>query len=351
MNSDEKFSIDLPFFVALSMFLSAVEFSIPKPLPFIKIGLANLPVIICLGKVKFSDYVKIVVAKIICGAIIGGTLFSYVFIFSLLASISSGLIMWFFYRINCRRSSLIGTSLIGSLANNLTLILCSKYIMFGNNVKYLSPLILISGFVSGILLGIFSELFVNKSKWYNQYFLNKLESFPQNLNLSTNGGKSIKISFKSILWILICSISLLVLVFYKNYIVSIVIVLIFLLINILLKNKINLASLIIVTVFICLFSCLSPYGKVIFSVWKIKVTDLSLITGIRRSCVLCGMLLISKSLLKNNMLTNVSYGKFLGKVFNYLSLLQNKGQNDKKDLILSVDERLLACFKEKTNVS
>lgn len=36
------------FFAALCLFLVAVEYAIPKPLPFLRLGLTNLPVILSL---------------------------------------------------------------------------------------------------------------------------------------------------------------------------------------------------------------------------------------------------------------------------------------------------------------
>ncbi len=39
----------IAFFSALCFFLSAVEYAVPKPLPFFKIGFANLPILISLS--------------------------------------------------------------------------------------------------------------------------------------------------------------------------------------------------------------------------------------------------------------------------------------------------------------
>ena len=37
----------IAFFSALCFFLSAVEYAVPKPLPFFNFGFANLPILFC----------------------------------------------------------------------------------------------------------------------------------------------------------------------------------------------------------------------------------------------------------------------------------------------------------------
>ena len=66
----------LPFLAALCLFLAAVEYAIPKPLPFLRLGLANLPVIVALFVLPTRDIYKLILLKIMGQAIITGTLFS-----------------------------------------------------------------------------------------------------------------------------------------------------------------------------------------------------------------------------------------------------------------------------------
>ena len=83
----------IAFFSALCFFLSAVEYAVPKPLPFFKIGFANLPILISLPVLKKQETLMLVLLKIFLQAIITGTLFSYVFIFSFAGSVASGISM------------------------------------------------------------------------------------------------------------------------------------------------------------------------------------------------------------------------------------------------------------------
>ena len=87
----------IAFFSALCFFLSALEYAVPKPLPFFKIGFANLPILISLSVLKKKETMLLVFLKIFLQAVISGTLFSYVFVFSFAGSVASGLFMMLAY--------------------------------------------------------------------------------------------------------------------------------------------------------------------------------------------------------------------------------------------------------------
>jgi heptaprenyl diphosphate synthase len=79
---------------ALCLFLSTVEYLIPKPLPFMRLGLANLPLILALDLFPFRAFMALVCLKALGQALVTGTLFSYVFLFSLAGTVASALSMY-----------------------------------------------------------------------------------------------------------------------------------------------------------------------------------------------------------------------------------------------------------------
>lgn len=156
----------LPFLAALCLFLAAVEYAIPKPLPFLRLGLANLPVIVALFVLPTRDIYKLILLKIIGQALITGTMFSYIFLFSAAGSLASGLTMlgvhlWLKKHVSC-----IGLSLAGAAANNIAQLIVARLILFGSATKYIAPILLISGAVTGLILGIFTQMFIERSKWF-----------------------------------------------------------------------------------------------------------------------------------------------------------------------------------------
>lgn len=156
----------LPFLAALCLFLAAVEYAIPKPLPFLRLGLANMPVIIALFIMPTRDIYKLILLKIMGQALITGTLFSYIFLFSAAGSLASGLTMLGVHRILRNRISCIGLSLAGAAANNIAQLIVAHLILFGSATRYIAPILLISGAVTGLILGIFTQMFTERSKWF-----------------------------------------------------------------------------------------------------------------------------------------------------------------------------------------
>ncbi|MCR4823072.1 MAG: Gx transporter family protein [Treponema sp.] len=177
---DKKEKKLIYFLAALCLFLSAVENAIPKPLPFMRIGLANLPVILGLFLLPYRKIFSIVIFKIFAQGIISGTLFSYVFIFSAGGSFASAFGMILIHSLFGKYLSAIGICLFGAMVNNFAQLILSRFFLFGENTKYVAPLLLLTGLISGLILGLFVELFMRKSRWFSarkeEYSLKKMEA-------------------------------------------------------------------------------------------------------------------------------------------------------------------------------
>lgn len=152
-----------------------MEYAIPKPLPFLRIGLSNIPIILSIYLMRRRDTLLLILLKILAQGILTGTLFSYIFLFSAGGSFASGLTMLTLYPLLKNHISAVGLSLAGALANTLIQILLAQYIVFGAAVRYIAPILLISGLVTGFLLGIFTERFMQKSLWFSSFSTTKPE--------------------------------------------------------------------------------------------------------------------------------------------------------------------------------
>ncbi len=149
---------------ALCLFLSILEYLIPKPIPFIRLGLANAPILISLIILTPKNVLKLVLIKSIGGSLVTGTLFSWIFLYSLSGSLLAGVVMMLTYKILKQHVSMVGISVIGALFNNLAQISIAT-IYLGHGAIYLGIPILISGLITGIVIGIFSNRFIKESKW------------------------------------------------------------------------------------------------------------------------------------------------------------------------------------------
>ncbi|MDR2792167.1 MAG: Gx transporter family protein [Treponema sp.] len=151
---------------ALCLFLSSIEYMIPKPLPFMRIGIANLPLMLALDLCGWGDFFLLVLIKILGQALVTGTLFSYVFLFSLTGTVLSAFTMFFLRRLCGSRIGFIGIGTAGAMLSNVSQLFLASFFVFGKSVVYITPPFLGAGFITGVSLGAFCEYFTGKSVWY-----------------------------------------------------------------------------------------------------------------------------------------------------------------------------------------
>jgi uncharacterized membrane protein len=155
----------LAFHGALCLLLSTLEYVIPRPIPFMRIGLANLPVLLALGTFDAPHVLLLVALKVLGQGFVAGTLFSYVFLFSAAGSLAAGLAMIGASRLGGRHVSLVGVSVMGALASNLVQVLLAVALVFGEGGWLIGPPFVAVGTVSAIALGLFARAFEGTSTW------------------------------------------------------------------------------------------------------------------------------------------------------------------------------------------
>ncbi len=162
-NSNDKL---IAFLASLCLFLSAVEFVIPKPLPFMRLGLANVPIILSLYLLKPKQIFFLMLLKVIGQGFISGTVFSYIFLFSLVGTFTSGCTMLIAHRTGKHYIGPVGICLLGSLANAASQIVLSDWVLFGESAQYIAPILIINASITGLALGIITAKFIDTSKWF-----------------------------------------------------------------------------------------------------------------------------------------------------------------------------------------
>ncbi|MCL2441224.1 MAG: Gx transporter family protein [Treponema sp.] len=175
ITSNNTTSNNVAMLGAFCLFLSAIEYMIPKPLPFLRIGLANLPVMLALDVLPFPSFLVLICIKITGQALITGTLFSYIFIFSAAGTFFSALLMYFLRRglgstaFGKKHLTFIGIGSAGAMISNISQLALAYVFIFGENVYYITPPFLAVGLLTGIILGFFCEKFSKKSQWRKKY--------------------------------------------------------------------------------------------------------------------------------------------------------------------------------------
>ena len=142
--------------VALAMVLGFVETLIPINLgiPGMKLGLANIVVVIALFLFDVKTAVVVSILRIILIAMTFGNM-SMMF-YSIAGASLSLLSMVTVSKI--KSFSLISVSIIGGIMHNVGQIICAAFVVRTNQVFTYLPVLIIAGLVSGALIGIVAGL-------------------------------------------------------------------------------------------------------------------------------------------------------------------------------------------------
>ena len=153
------------FFLSVAVVINIVEFFLPRPLPYVKLGLSNLLVILTLVYFNGGSAFFLAVMKSILASLILGYFMSITFYLSLGGTIASSLVMWFWYRISKGRVSLYFISIWGAVIHGIVQIWIIFTFFLKNSIIFvnLAPL-LISSIVTGVFNGWMSNLLINRMK-------------------------------------------------------------------------------------------------------------------------------------------------------------------------------------------
>jgi len=154
----ENKTLRLAFFTAFAVSVYVLETFIPKPMPFMRLGLANIVILLLLASGDLKSAIIVAFTKTIIGGFFSGALISPTTILSLSGSAIAIIIMYFALKLPFN-FSLIGVSIFGAVAHNLTQIVLVRILLIRSSaIFYLTPLLLILGIVTGIITGYLAHL-------------------------------------------------------------------------------------------------------------------------------------------------------------------------------------------------
>ena len=148
--------------IALAMILSFVESQIPSffPIPGIKLGLANIAVIFALYRLSIKDAIVVSLIRVVVVSTLFGT--SLTLAYSLSGAVLSLLIMVLFKKSD--RFSIVGVSVAGGISHNIGQIIMAIILMHNSVISYYLPFLIISGIVTGVVIGLVSAKIVERVK-------------------------------------------------------------------------------------------------------------------------------------------------------------------------------------------
>ena len=150
---------------ALALIVSYIEAILPFSvgIPGVKLGLANIVVVVALYRLGIKYAFTINIIRIF----LAGFLFSGVF--GILYSIAGGLLSFVVMIAvkQCRVFSIVGVSLAGGVAHNLGQLLTAAFLVENLKVFVYFPVLVFSGLIFGILIGIVAGMILMRIKELN----------------------------------------------------------------------------------------------------------------------------------------------------------------------------------------
>ncbi len=330
------------FLGALCLFFATLEYLFPKPVPFFRIGLANLPILLSLNILPFPYLMLLALLKVLGQGLINGTLASYVILFSF-----SGTFLSLFAMYSVRRIpglSFIGISIIGAVFSNAAQVTLSILIVFGSNAGYIIPYFFTIGLISGTAMGIFANWFSVRSAWYQAMVHKQVFKIPDTPHLESNNTARNK-SKDYIAAILhpqlrfFLGLLLLIPLFFQEVLLLKIIHVVTLGILCKLSGKrIYYVYFLNLLIWITVFQLLSPFGQVLLDLKIITITKGALFSGINKSLLLIGLVFTSLFSVSPGLKFPGRLGGVLAEMFYfYEELYSSKGRIKRKSFISDVD--------------
>lgn len=137
---------------ALAFLFAYLESLVPIPvgIPGVKIGLANIVVVVALYFMGAGDAFVIALLRIVLSGFTFGSLSSMIY------SLAGGLLSFFGMLIlkKTKKFHVVGVSLFGGVLHNVGQIAAAAFILETAELLYYAPFLLVSGLITGALIGL-----------------------------------------------------------------------------------------------------------------------------------------------------------------------------------------------------
>ena len=142
-------------FTALALIFSYVETLIPVNfgIPGVKLGLANLIIVVALYKMRLSEAYLLSVVRVLLAGFIFGNYFSI--IYSLAGGLLSLTVMALLKKWG--GFSLQGISIAGGVCHNIGQLVVAMIVVETFAMSYYMPVLLVAGLITGFLIGVVAD--------------------------------------------------------------------------------------------------------------------------------------------------------------------------------------------------
>lgn len=151
-------------YLAISLVLQAIEYIfLPElPLPGVKIGLANIVVLLMLENFSVIEAGLLITVRVFVASIITGTILTPAFYFSFGGAMLSYLAIVIAYKMFRKRLSLVGIGAIGAVAHNVGQAVMVYVIIGQSSIFAYLPVLMTLAIPFGTLTGVIAQMTKDK---------------------------------------------------------------------------------------------------------------------------------------------------------------------------------------------
>lgn len=149
-------------FTALAMIMSIIEvlMPIPLPVPGIKVGFPNIIILFVLYRFGAKTAISVSLVRVLLVSLLFGNFLGLAY--SLAGAVLSLAVMILLKKTDL--FSTLGVSVVGGIAHNAGQITVACILMSTSEISYYMPVLIITGTVAGIVVGIASHLLIKKAE-------------------------------------------------------------------------------------------------------------------------------------------------------------------------------------------
>ena len=348
---------------ATCLFFATIEYLFPRPLPFLRLGLANLPILLALGMLRARDVLLVALLKVVGQGLLHGTVASYVFVFSLAGTVASTAVMIGAHRVGGRAISLVGVSLLGALASNVVQIALSLRFIFGPAAWPIAPVMLGTGSAGGILVGIVAQWFAARSRWYRTALSGRAggaagdhaaasdlpdpRNPPEDPLRRRRSMDRIAGSISPSLRLVAGGMALVLFVLQRQLVVKAVAAAAFGLLAVAAGKRIQWFYFAVLAASITFFNLLAPYGRVLLEIGPLAITEGGLAGGLIKAVTVVGLVFVSLAAVSRDLVLPGRFGAIVARTFATFDHLYRERKRVRRDhLVEDVDSILERAMTE-----
>ncbi len=155
----------LGLFTGLALIMSYIELLMPIPLPIpgIKVGFPNIIILFILYRFGTKSAIAVSLVRVLLVSLLFGN--SLGLAYSLAGAVLSLIVMIVLKKTDL--FSTLGVSVVGGIFHNAGQIIVACLLMSTLEISYYMPVLIITGTVAGIVVGLASHILIKKTEKFN----------------------------------------------------------------------------------------------------------------------------------------------------------------------------------------